>query len=1059
VYSRCPRTREPVTVAGTVRHAGGERRVTKILKHTDVLDVLPDVSNFYGGFVAPCDLVFRAADGTERVLFDCTGGSTVQRACAALDAAVSFDGRQVAFAVFRGPIGHETMRVPPRFLDPDNQASEAPRVRLPNPRLDATEAQLHVVDLATGAVRTLPHVPGSFDSGPAWLADGRLAFTSTRSGQYSTPVSGAQRLASQIFAMDPDGRNIEKLSYHALAGEQHPIQLTDGRIAMASWQLFGMLPYRTDNSAAGGFGTLHNFFHVYSQHPDGANLFPLFGQHTSKYGAGSPHPPHLAAHFFGQGSDGRVWVADYYRRNNAGLGQIVGFPPPPPGHESEGFGPADKPHVHDLFRPKGFVSLTTWATGSDNFARPMSGGSLRLAGYADPLAYAGKVSHPSGLPGGDLLLTWGAGACGQVPGNDQGLRREAVEEADDDENDEDRQVRRAPAGRRGGAKGAGGRALRRGARGDRPQEEEARDRRRPGAVRGPAEDEQDPPEARPARERAGRAGGGGRAPEGARAAAAGGGGSIGFSALNALAILGRDNPGCDTGIYRTTRIPSRHPSDLAVVVNRPEYHEILARPVLPYVAIYGVERPKIIPRSEVAAAGHPELPPGTPFGVLGASSIILRETRALNGHPFSGRPGRYPQWGLQGTDTVDYADDELCGVRILVTQPSLAGDFKRFRTTVGERVVVLGEFPVRKADATGRPVLDPTGVPDTSFTVRFPANTPYLMQAIDCEGRTLNTDQTWQHLRPGEVKTCNGCHVHSKPGLPFERTAAARPGYRAVRLGEGEVPLLAGGAGLAPELIRVPGYGVQFEYERDVFPILQRRCASCHAGGDAAAGLVLDAPGTGPGSTYERLVLDRAQKHVPPDLRYPHRIRKPQLTKYVRALNARGSLLYWKAANRRTDGRTDAQYGPRSGDGWEDVDFGADHPTGITRQELGVLARWLDTGAAAREAFLQDTTPPVLSLALRPGEGGQPSLYVGTADVVSGIDPRSLQVCLAPPGRPCGPNLARAAEPHGVVVLPLPGAPAPDAEIHARVADRAGNVVEERRTIAWLLRNVPARSR
>jgi len=49
------------------------------------------------------------------------------------------------------------------------------------------------------------------------------------------------------------------------------------------------------------------------------------------------------------------------------------------------------------------------------------------------------------------------------------------------------------------------------------------------------------------------------------------------------------------------------------------------------------------------------------------------------------------------------------------------------------------EIPVRNLASDGTPLLDPSGVPDTSFLVRFPANIPYLMQGIDCEGHTLNT--------------------------------------------------------------------------------------------------------------------------------------------------------------------------------------------------------------------------------------------------------------------------------------------------------------------------------
>ena len=153
--------------------------------------------------------------------------------------------------------------------------------------------------------------------------------------------------ASQIFTMDLDGRNVEKASYHALAGEQHPLQLKDGRIVFSSWQLFGMLPYRNDNGSPGSFGTLGNFFHIYSQNPDGTNVFAIYGQHTSNHGtyAGAA-PAHFAAHFLTQSSDGRLWTADYYRGNNSGFGEIVGFPLPPEGQE--GIGPDSLPPARYL---------------------------------------------------------------------------------------------------------------------------------------------------------------------------------------------------------------------------------------------------------------------------------------------------------------------------------------------------------------------------------------------------------------------------------------------------------------------------------------------------------------------------------------------------------------------------------------------------------------------------------------------------------------------------------------------------------------------------------------
>src|SRR6185295_15061957 len=94
------------------------------------------------------------------------------------------------------------------------------------------------------------------------------------------------------------------------------------------------------------------------------------------------------------------------------------------------------------------------------------------------------------------------------------------------------------------------------------------------------------------------------------------------------------------------------------IVNSPDFHEFLARPVVPYQDIYGIERPKDIPRAELTVDAS--LAHGTPFGLLGASSIIHRETKAAAPITYE-----WNQSSTQGTDTIDYQDDELCGVRIL----------------------------------------------------------------------------------------------------------------------------------------------------------------------------------------------------------------------------------------------------------------------------------------------------------------------------------------------------------------------------------------------------------
>jgi hypothetical protein len=302
-------------------------------------------------------------------------------------------------------------------------------------------------------------------------------------------------------------------------------------------------------------------------------------------------------------------------------------------------------------------------------------------------------------------------------------------------------------------------------------------------------------------------------------------------------------------------------------------------------------------------------------------------------------------------------------------------------------------------------------------------------------------------VRPGEQLTCGGCHQRSGPGLDFVDVAAAQLDYVVPGLGEGSVPLLGADA--------IEGWGVDYEFARDVLPIFESRCVPCHSGSDPAAGLPLDEPGLEAGSTWWRLVADTQQFYVPADRTAPNpthaglNVRTPQLTRYVRFMNARGSLLYWKAANARTDGRTDAQFADDAEDGFADVDFGDDHPTEITAEELGVLARWIDTGAGAGEVFRADTTAPTLSVAVAGEVASQRSLRIGTVDVGSGIDAGSLEACRVGEAGACTAIDVPPAADAGVVEVALPEIE-DQVELRVSVLDRAGNRSQVVRTVEAL---------
>ncbi len=55
--------------------------------------------------------------------------------------------------------------------------------------------------------------------------------------------------------------------------------------------------------------------------------------------------------------------------------------------------------------------------------------------------------------------------------------------------------------------------------------------------------------------------------------------------------------------------------------------------------------------------------------------------------------------------------------------------------------------------------------PDGSFFVEVPANTPLALQAVDAEGRSELNEMSWIYLRPGERRSCIGCH-HYRQAVP-----------------------------------------------------------------------------------------------------------------------------------------------------------------------------------------------------------------------------------------------------------------------------------------------------
>ncbi|MCU1325452.1 MAG: hypothetical protein JWN34_822, partial [Bryobacterales bacterium] len=82
----------------------------------------------------------------------------------------------------------------------------------------------------------------------------------------------------------------------------------------------------------------------------------------------------------------------------------------------------------------------------------------------------------------------------------------------------------------------------------------------------------------------------------------------------------------DAGIYLLkSGLPINHPSKMLLIKNDPQYQELWARALVPFKRTYGIDEPPLLPHRNVGEKS-PHLPAGTPFGLVGSSSLYKRES-------------------------------------------------------------------------------------------------------------------------------------------------------------------------------------------------------------------------------------------------------------------------------------------------------------------------------------------------------------------------------------------------------------------------------------------------
>ena len=602
-------------------------------------------------------------------------------------------------------------------------------------------------------------------------------------------------------------------------------------------------------------------------------------------------------------------------------------------------------------------------------------------------------------------------------------------------------------------------------------------------------------------------------------------------------------PVVDGGIYLLrSGQPVEEPAELRLIKNDPKYNEQWPRALVPYKRIYGVAEPKQLKPLANDGTASPHLPEGTPYGLVGTSSLYKRESypfgRVSEGSvtatyrggddpyqgldPFnSSENGASYNWTHQGADAGRYTNDDIHAVRILAMEATsdriMSAPQGSFYNHANERLRILGEIPVRKFDA-GKQPHDPDGNPDTSFLAKIPADVAWTFQTLDKRGMVLNMSQTWHQLRPGEIRTnCGGCHAHSQQPTLFEETAAAKPDYKLWDLAK-STPLLSARkedeSGKQWDQDSATGLRLEegvknVEFFRDIKPILDRSCVTCHTqqSQEPPGKLVLDDGKpvvaivnqlTLPSGTYFRLAADREARHGHKPVG-GYGWRYSNASRYVRMFQSRRSLLVWKIFGERLDGwanddlPTETVPGDAKTLQWKgkpientphhrsvaDLDYtGSSMPPPdavkagkvqpLSDEDRLSIVRWIDLGCPIdlhfnpespdRETYgwMCDDNRPTLTLTY-PKSGANDSLtriVVGMTDYHSGLNMESFEVRADFPidGVDFGENLASKFKPVNPGVWELRLAKGIDAlprgKLTIAVRDRKGNRTYLERTFA-----------
>ena len=141
------------------------------------------------------------------------------------------------------------------------------------------EYDMRGADIQDGILRQITDDLVYNDVDPAYLADGRIVFSSNRQemsqqimsnmavAPYPSLDESQGEQASVLHTMDADGSNVRQISF-GQSHDRNPVPAADGTILFSRWDHAGN----------------RNKYTIYKVNPDGSNLHVVYGAHSGQIG-------------------------------------------------------------------------------------------------------------------------------------------------------------------------------------------------------------------------------------------------------------------------------------------------------------------------------------------------------------------------------------------------------------------------------------------------------------------------------------------------------------------------------------------------------------------------------------------------------------------------------------------------------------------------------------------------------------------------------------------------------------------------------------------------------